>query len=95
MDLIDYLLAFGKGILKQDDIHAEQVKVILNDGLNEAQNNVESKDFKALKQEVNKFSNALHRIIELERAIKDYKCDVRVFWRIIRIKIYVRRLRKS
>lgn len=62
-----------KGILKQDDMHVEQCKMIINDAINQVQGTVSAEDFNLLKQEAYRMTTGMHRISELERVIKDYK----------------------
>jgi len=72
----DILLALLKGTLKATDVHSLQVKQILNDGLKDAAIRVPQADFIKLHNEVHKVLNPLHTISELEKPIKDYKCEV-------------------
>ena len=72
----DILLALLKGTLKATDVHSLQVKQILNDGLKDAAIRVPQADFIKLHNEVQKVLNPLHTISELEKPIKDYKCEV-------------------
>jgi len=71
----DILLALLKGTLKATDVHSLQVKQILLDGLKDASKRYPQADFMMLNNEVHKVLNPLHTISELEKPIKDYKCE--------------------
>ncbi len=72
----DILVALLKGTLKATDVHSLQVKQILNDGLKEASMKFPQAEFIKINNEVHKVLNPLHTISELEKPIKDYKCEV-------------------
>jgi len=80
VELTEILQALVKGVLKATDPHSLQVKNILNEALEEGGEYIKTEDFKALKQEVTKMTNAMHLITELEKPIKEYKCEVRGFF---------------
>lgn len=74
---MDFLTALGKGILKQTDICVSQIKAILSDALDQAQQILSASDLDSMKQEVYRFSSGIHQSSELNKVIKDYLPSVR------------------
>jgi len=79
-EVSEILQSLVKGVLKPTDPHTLQVKTILSDAIQEAEAYLKTDDFKAMKQDVHKVSNAMHLITELEKPLKDFECQVKKFY---------------
>jgi len=74
--IIPYLTALVKGLLKPEDIHVPQVKIILINALNSNQEPVKNTSFQIFKEEIQVFLNSLHVIAELDKVIEQYSPEV-------------------
>jgi hypothetical protein len=76
LEKISFVIALVKGVLRQEDPHVPQVRMILNEALTELKEKVPEDQYNKVKTEVYRLGTAMHVVSELDKVVKDYKPKV-------------------
>jgi hypothetical protein len=75
-DLINYLVAIAKGVLRPEDIQVNQAKTIMKEALVEMQGKIPEEILKNFDREITRYGSSFHISAELDKVIKEFSSKV-------------------
>jgi len=76
LEIFSYLTPLAKTLLRVDEPSSIQIKLILNETLNEAQGKLPEENCQKFKDQIYIFGTGMNRLLELEKTVKDYNSPV-------------------